>query len=112
MPRTVGDNGRMTDTAGRRRAATARPPVPLPRLLAYGVGVLVAAVAWFFLVRAAIDFGGEARDGESTGWVFLALAGIGAIGCLLIALVLLGRLLMALGVLTDPATRVVGRHRS
>jgi hypothetical protein len=105
-------NARMTMTGGRRRATTSSRSVPVLSVVLYVVGVLAAAVAWFFLVRAAIDFGAEGRSGDNTAWVFLGLAALGAIGCLLLALVLLSRALMALGIVTDPSTRVVGRHRS
>ena len=91
----------MTLTAGRHSApvAQSRPPVRL--LIGYAVGVLACAAAWVFLVRAAIDFGVTARGGEGVGWVFMVLAGLGAIGCLLLGLLLAGRVLMATGIISD-----------
>ena len=73
--------------------------------------MLISAVAWAVLVRAAIDFGTTARGGEGAGWAFLAMAVVGAIGCLLLALVLLGRVLMATGVLSDYKPRRASNRR-
>jgi hypothetical protein len=53
-------------------------------------------VAWGYLVYLAIDFGTAARDGESRGWFLLALATIGAIACLFVALMLGTRLVARL----------------
>jgi hypothetical protein len=49
-------------------------------------------VAWGYLVYLAIDFGTSARDGDGKGWAFLALATLGAIACLFLALTLGTRL--------------------
>ena len=57
--------------------------------------VTVTLVAWGVLVYAAIDFGGDARGGESTAWVFLGLATVGAAACLFVTL-LLGARIVAL----------------
>ena len=95
----------MTVTAGRHSAPQERRAVPVRSLLGYAVGALLSAAAWAILVNAAIDFGRTARDGEGVAWVFVALAVIGAIGCLLLTLVLAGRALMAIGVISDYAPR-------
>jgi len=58
-------------------------------------------VAWFFLVRAAIDFGRLARDGESLAWAFTIAATVGATACLLLMFILVTRLLMALGIVSE-----------
>ncbi len=49
-------------------------------------------IAWGLLVFAAIDFGGKARDGEPGNWWFLALATIGAMACMFLAILLASRL--------------------
>jgi hypothetical protein len=56
------------------------------------LGMLVAAGAWYLLVRAAIDFGQVARDGRSAAWAFCGLATLGAALCLLLVIVLGARL--------------------
>lgn len=63
------------------------------RLLALTLGVTATLVAWGFLVWAAIDFGGKARDGESLGWLFLLLATLGATACLFVTMILTQKLL-------------------
>ena len=67
---------------------TEAPPLPRGRLLALALGVTATLVAWGFLVWAAIDFGSQARDGETPAWVFLALATVGATACLFLTLIL------------------------
>ena len=52
------------------------------------VGITLTLVAWGFLVWAAIDFGGQARDGETPAWAFLALSTVGATACLFLTLIL------------------------
>lgn len=90
--------------AGSRRAAPA-PRAFRPKLLLLAVGVTLAVVAWGYLVYAAIDFGSTARGGDDRAWGFLALASAGAIACLFIALMLIARLLRALGITSPPAPR-------
>ena len=84
-------------TTGRRRAE--RPqrsgPGPVRSLAALLVGVLGCGGAWFFLVRAAIDFGRAARGGQSLAWAFTGGATLGAIGCLLLMFVLVSRTVRA-----------------
>lgn len=57
----------------------------------------MCVVAWGYLVYAAIDFGSSARAGHGASWWFLALASLGAIACLFVALMLLSRLGSSLG---------------
>ena len=53
-------------------------------------------VAWGYLVLAAIDFGSDARSGDTGAWWYLALASVGAVACLFIGLILVARLLARL----------------
>lgn len=80
-------------SAGRRRADKKAVPGPkrLPYVVLIALGVLAAAVAWAFLVRAAIDFGQVARDGRGAAWAICGAATFGAAVCLLLAFVLLAR---------------------
>lgn len=64
--------------------------------------VTAAVVAWGYLVSVAIDFGTSARGGESTAWWYLAMASLGAVLCLFLGLVLISRLLQALGITRPP----------
>ena len=81
-------------SGGRRRAEPVvrrRRPGWLWKLAGYVVGVLLAAAAWYFLVRAAIDFGRVARDNGGAAWVFCVGATVGATVCLLLLFVLVVR---------------------
>ena len=88
--------------AGSRRAA------PAPRklnkaALVLGAAITLCLVAWGYLVYAAIDFGTAARAGSAgSAWGFRALACLGAIACLFTGLLLLARLLRALGITQPP----------
>jgi hypothetical protein len=57
-------------------------------LLFLALGITASVVAWGYLVYLAIDFGTSARNGDGRGWAFLALATVGAIACLFLALTL------------------------
>ncbi|RYB94786.1 hypothetical protein EUA93_10760 [Nocardioides oleivorans] len=59
-------------------------------------------MAWGYLVYAAIDFGTAARGGSSGAWGFMALACLGAIACLFVGLLLLARMMRALGITAAP----------
>ena len=61
-------------------------------LLLLALGITAAVVGWGYLVYLAIDFGTSARDGDAAGWWLLALATIGAIACLFVAMMLAIRL--------------------
>lgn len=76
-----------------------------PALLLLALGVTAAVVAWGYLVYAAIDFGSEARGGESDAWLLLGLASVGAVACLFIGLILTARLLRRLGITRAPEPR-------
>lgn len=86
---------------GRRRAARRRRPVRRALVAGLGLGALACGVAWFFLVRAAIDFGRLARGGETVAWAFTLAATVGATACLLLMFILAARVLMALGLISD-----------
>jgi hypothetical protein len=74
------------------------------------LGVLAGGTAWVYLVRAAIDFGQVARDGESLAWLFCGAATVGATVGLLLVFVLLARIWRGLGVRREP--RVAGGRRA
>lgn len=83
--------------AGSRKSA-GRPRTPNKAALVIGAAITLCVVAWGYLVYAAIDFGTAAREGSSSAWTFLALACLGAIACLFVGLLLVARLMRALGV--------------
>lgn len=85
-----------------KRAGTRERPTFRPRLLLLALAVTLTVVAWGYLVYAAVDFGKTARDGDSGAWLFLALASLGAVACLFIGLILLSRLIGALGRPAEP----------
>ncbi|MDQ6641542.1 MAG: hypothetical protein M3Y66_03500 [Actinomycetota bacterium] len=62
------------------------------RVLVLAAGVTATVVAWGVLVFAAIDFGRTARDGQRSDWLFLALATIGAVACMFLAIVLAAKM--------------------
>lgn len=103
---------------GSRRGAKQRS-APTSSALALAAGITLCVVAWGYLVYLAIDFGTSARSGESGSWALLALASIGAIACLFTGLVLIARLMRALGITSrrdesdEPAPpRVPGGRRA
>ena len=71
-------------------------------LLLLALGITVCVVAWGYLVYAAVDFGGEARDGRDEAWRYLGVAAVGAAACLFIALMLIARLSRAIGLTAPP----------
>lgn len=86
---------------GRRRAEKQRQPKSRLPLLGLALGAVASGVAWFFLVRAAIDFGRVARGGDEVAWAFTAAATIGATLCMLLVFVLVARVLVALGLVSE-----------
>lgn len=72
-----------------------------PDVLAYAAGVTLAVVGWGFLVWFAIRSGTDARAGNG-GWLWLAVASLGAIVCLFAAMMLLARITRALGLTSGP----------
>jgi hypothetical protein len=77
-----------------------------PALLLLALAITVCVVAWGYLVYAAIDFGGSAREGDSDAWWFLGIASVGAVACLFIGLMLIVRLARAIGLTSGPASKV------
>ena len=114
-PVAVGVTERGTVSAGRRRADTKAQSRPRswPKVLLLVVGVLAAAGAWMFLVRAAIDFGQVARDGRPVAWAVCGSATVGAAVCLLLAFVLVARAWALLGLRSEyQPRRSSGRRAS
>jgi apolipoprotein N-acyltransferase len=99
--------------AGRRskHSQTRASSTPLVVLAGIAVGVTLTAVAWWYLVGAAIDFGVLARDGDVGGWLFVTAASVGAIVCLLLLLALLGRGMRLLGFITEYQPRRAAARR-
>lgn len=89
--------------AGSRRGA--RQPRTLNKAaLVIGVGITLCVIAWGYLVYAAIDFGTAARGGsDGSTWAFMGLASLGAIACLFVGLLLVARLMRALGITPPPS---------
>jgi len=77
----------MTPRRGERGAVAVRP------LLVRLLGLLVLLAAWVGLVIVAIDAARSARDGDDLAWLWVALAGLGAVVALAWALVV-GRALV------------------
>ncbi len=96
---------------GRRRAEKKRGPNRRPILTALALAALGSGLAWVFLVRAAIEFGRLARDGQSLAWAFTLAASVGATACLLLMFVLIARVLVALGILSEYKGRRAANRR-
>lgn len=95
--------------AGARKGPRAKRSAQ-PLVLLLTLGITAAVIAWGYLVWAAIDFGGEARDGEAAAWALMAVAAIGACACLFFGLMLVARLSRALGISQGPEPRRHGSH--
>ena len=85
---------------------------PLSRLGATVLGMVVGAFAWWYLVRAAIAFGRVARSGQQGAWMFTASACIGAMLCLVLVLVLVSRVLVTLGLVSEYRGRRASPRRA
>jgi len=81
-----------------------------PTALLLAVGITFAVGAWGYLVKAAIDFGIQARDGTPGAWTYLGLACAGAVACLFVGLMLVSRMMRTLGITSAP--RPIGGRRS
>jgi hypothetical protein len=92
---------------GPREEPTRRPR---GRLMFLAIGITATLVAWGVLVWEAIDFGAQARDGESPAWMFLGLATVGATACLFLTLILVNKVLGA--VRRKPEPVVTGGRRA
>jgi hypothetical protein len=91
---TTGKRAAAGKHAGAARLEESTPPKGsgAAAMLGLALGITASVVAWGYLVYLAIDFGTSARDGENRAWAFLALATVGAISCLFLALTLGSRL--------------------
>ena len=85
-----------------KRAAPKKKQAFRPVLALLAVGITLSVVAWGYLVYAAIDFGSTARGGDGQAWLYLGLAALGAVACLFAGLMLIARLLRALGLTRSP----------
>ena len=92
----------MAPVAHGKRAGAKQKRGFRPGLLLLALGITACVVAWGYLVYAAVDFGGEARDGRDEAWSYLAVAAVGAAACLFIALMLIARLSRAIGLTRPP----------
>ncbi|QBR92279.1 hypothetical protein [Nocardioides euryhalodurans] len=72
-----------------------------PATLLLSLGITVGVIAWGYLVKAAIDFGVQARNGDQDAWIYLGAASLGAVACLFIGLMLVARLLRMLGITSE-----------
>ena len=113
--RSIGHNGPVA--TGKRAAAKQRKSRSLPTVLLLAFGVTAGVIAWGYLVKAAIDFGIEARSGTSDAWMFLAFSSLGAVACLFVGLMLIARLMRELGITSgsskaDQPPRPVGGRRA
>ena len=101
-PGPVRHNDPVTDGrhAGSRRGPRRQASLQ-PKVLLLALAMTLAIVAWGYLVYLAIDFGTTARGGDGRAWLFLGVSSLGAVLCLFLALVLVARLLRALGI-TSP----------
>lgn len=97
---------------GRRRAEKVARPSHLPYRTGLAAGGIAAGAAWFFLVRAAIDFGRVARAGDSLAWLFTGAATVGATVCLLLVFVLVARMLVSMGLVSGYKPRRAGGRRA
>lgn len=103
-------NVRVTQ-GGKRKAAkrAATKAVRLdPSLLLPAAGVTFCVIAWGYLVSAAIEFGSQARAGESLAWLYLAVACLGAVCCLFAGLMMGTAVLSGLGLTRDSRTGAPG----
>ncbi len=82
---------------GSRRGPKQRTP-PRRGALGLALAITVLVVAWGYLVKTAVDFGTAARGGETAAWGFLVIACAGAAACLFIGLILVARIIRALGI--------------
>jgi hypothetical protein len=84
---------------------------PLVDLATLGVGVILTAVAWYYLVRAAIDFGVLAVREGGPAWLFALGAALGAAVSMVLMLAIVGRALRTLGFISDYKPRRAGARR-
>ena len=78
--------------------------------LLLAVGITLCVIAWGYLVKAAIDFGIQARNGTPDAWMYLGGAALGAVLCLFVGLMLVARILRVLGITSQRAAAPADRH--
>ena len=112
--RSQGGARRSEPVARGRRSQARSGAGPWPQVAAHGLGALLTGLAWFYLVGAATDFGVLAVRGQTPAWAFTIAASLGAVVCLLLFLVLVGRGLRTLGIVSDykPRRAAPGRRRA
>lgn len=100
----------MSRVSKHSRTRAVRPPSRVPRrqLLLLAAGITATLVVWGVLVFAAIEFGKQARSGDTQGWVFLALATVGAAVCLFVTLILGSKAFEVLGARVAPVESGAG----
>ena len=94
-----------------RHSQTRTRSTPCALVGVLGLGALLTAVAWLYLVGAAIDFGVLARRGQSEAWLFTAASSLGAIVCLVLFFGLVGYGLRQLGLVSDYKPRRAAPRR-
>ncbi|MEO7943547.1 MAG: hypothetical protein ABIR34_09120 [Marmoricola sp.] len=104
--------GRHTGESAQEESAYVATKPPRRKILVLALFVTITLVAWGVLVYAAIDFGGEARSGEPTAWVFLTVATLGAAACLFVTLMLGTRIVSLVQGRQAPARPQGGRRRT
>ncbi|MET3962790.1 hypothetical protein ABIE44_002724 [Marmoricola sp. OAE513] len=83
------------------------------KMLALAGGVTATLVAWGFLVVAAVDLAGKARDGQGVAWLFVFLATLGATACMFLTMILGNKLrLLMKGEEQVVVTRIPGGRRA
>jgi hypothetical protein len=103
--------------SSRGKRVAAKPTARFrPTVLLLALGVTAGVVGWGYLVKAAIDFGVQARSGTTGAWLYLGLAALGAVACLFIGLMLVARIMRVLGITRQPrepdAPRPIGGRRA
>jgi fumarate reductase subunit D len=94
-----------------RHSQTRTRSTPWALLGALGLGAVLTALAWLYLIGAAIDFGVLARRGQGEAWLFTAAASFGAIVCLVLFFALVGYGLRQVGLISDYQPRRAAPRR-
>lgn len=95
--------GNASKHSGSRRGPKKRS-LPPPGVFGLALAMTAAVIAWGYLVFLAIDFGTSVRSGQTQAWWFLAMTSVGAVLCLFLGLVLVARILRAVGLTSAPPT--------
>ncbi|HSE10295.1 MAG TPA: hypothetical protein VLB29_16660 [Nocardioidaceae bacterium] len=84
---------------------------PLVDLVTLGLGLILTAVALFYLGRAAVEFAVVAVREGGAAWLFAFGAVLGAVVSMVLVLALVGRVLRTLGFISDYKPRRAGARR-